>query len=132
MQIATRSHLTGEQQDSFVADLRSKWGRKVVEPGLQKMMPIHNKKFSKGLKDDIIPKHLFFCHDIVSLVDKVKDLRGIEEETVNLVQGDTGQGYLKIGINVILKQDLEKEEGVRVPAAGTELCREECKETGPS
>ena len=142
VQMATRSHLTGEQQSSLVADLRSKWGRKVVEPGLQKMMPKHNKQFSpffkveeiefKGSDDIIISKHLFFCHDVVGLVDKVKELRGIVEETVNLVQGDTGQGYLKIGINVILKKDLEKEQGVRVPAAGTEFCREECNETGPS
>ena len=142
IQMASRSHLSGEQQSSIMTDLRTKWGRKVVEPGLQEMMPQHNKQFApffkveakqfKASDGQIMPKNLFYCHDPVSLVEKVIQLRGIQEETENLVQGDTGQGWLKIGINVIQKKYLEKEQGVRVAAAGTEFLKEDSEEAGPS
>ena len=54
------------------------------------------------------PKHLYFCHNLVGLVAKVTELRSIKEETINLVQGDSGQGWLKICISVVVKKDLEK------------------------
>ena len=79
------------------------------------------------------PKHLFFCHDPVALISKIKELRKIEVETENLVQGDTGQDWLKIGINVIKKNELESEHVVRAQAAGIEFATvEEEGEPGPS
>ena len=98
-----------------MADLRIKWGRNMVEPGLQEMMPKHNMRFcpfftveeKKFLDSDekTVPKNLFFCHDPAALVEEIKQLRGILEDTENLVQGDTGQGWLKIGLNVVMKKD---------------------------
>ena len=67
------------------------------------------------------PKHLYFCHNLVGLVAKVTELRNIKEETINLVQGDSGQGWLKICISVVVKKDLEKGPGVRIPGAGVEF-----------
>ena len=70
--IAGKAHLTGEQQESVVADLRCKFGRKVVESGLQKAIPAHNRKYSefftveeKEFRDkdnNILKKNLYFCH----------------------------------------------------------------------
>ena len=54
------------------------------------------------------PKHLYFCHNLVGLAAKVTELRSIKEETINLVQGHSGQGWLKICISVVVKKDLEK------------------------
>ena len=45
-------------------------------------------------------------------------------------QGDTGQGWLKIGLNDVMKKDLEKEQGMRVAAAGTEFSMEDKQEGG--
>ena len=140
-QMTSRNHLSGEQASSLAADMRSKWGRKVVESGLQKALPQHNRELNAFFTEEekeftdsggnITPKTLYFCHDPAGLVAKVKELRGIQGETENLVQGDTGQGWLKIGLSVIKKEDLEKDQGVRVSAAGTEYL-ETGDEAGPS
>ena len=45
--MSSKAHLTGAQQQSILADLRSKWGRQVVEPGMQKALPEHNRMFSE-------------------------------------------------------------------------------------
>ena len=45
--ISKKTHLTGAQQESLLSDLRSKWGRKIVEPGFQQAHPIHNRKFAR-------------------------------------------------------------------------------------
>ena len=141
-QMASRNHLTGEQQSSIMADLRCKWGRKIVEPGLQEVMPKHNAQFSPYFTEEqkpflntdgnITPKHLYFCHDLVGLVEKVKELRSIQSETEILVQGDTGQGWLKIGMSLIKKDDLKKGQRARVAAAGAEFSEENNEEAGPS
>ena len=131
VQMSSKSHLTGEQQSSIVPDLTRKWGRKVVQPGLQGSMPKHNAQFSPYFTveeklfldsaDKVTAKHLYFCHNLVGLVAKVTELRNIKEETINLVQGDSGQGWLKICISVVVKKDLEKGPGVRIPGAGVEF-----------
>ena len=84
-------------------------------------------------KDDVLQyKPVFFCPDPVSLITEVKRLRGNEEETVNLLQGDSGQGWTKIGLSIIKKTDLEREPvGVRVPAAGLHCVVEEGEELSP-
>ena len=38
-----------------------------------------------------------------------------------LLQGDTGQHYTKISINMVNREELEWEERVRLPAAGFEF-----------
>ena len=44
--MAAKAHLTGEQQESILADLRSKFGRKILEPGIQKVIPVENRKYA--------------------------------------------------------------------------------------
>ena len=85
--MSSKCHLSGEQQASVVADIRSKWGRKVVESGLDKEMPLHNQQFASlytterknfmSSNNVATPKHLFFCHDPVALISKIKELRKI-------------------------------------------------------
>ena len=46
LQLSSKNHLYGEQQTNIMADLRTKWGRNVVEPGLKEVIPLHNKKLT--------------------------------------------------------------------------------------
>ena len=113
--IAGKAHLTGEQQESVVADLRCKFGRKVVESGLQKAIPAHNRKYSefftveeKEFRDkdkNILKKNLYFCHspkEFFAMVDR--EMRREGEEQITLIQGDTGQGFLKVSVSRIKKR----------------------------
>ena len=78
-----------------MADLRTKWGRNVVEPGLKEVIPLHNQKLARFFSvektqfldsnNELDPKHLLFCKDPVSLIEEVKKERNIIEETTNLL-----------------------------------------------
>ena len=72
IQMASRSHLSGEQQSSVMADMRSMWGRKVVEPGLKQFSSYYTveEKPFMATGDHSTPKHLFFCIDLSGLVKK--------------------------------------------------------------
>ena len=84
IKISSKCHLSGKQQASVVADIRSKWGRKVVDSGLQKFMPVHNQQFTplysverknfRSSGNDVMSKHLFHCNDPIALISKVKEL----------------------------------------------------------
>ena len=45
IQSSTKIHLSGAQLLSQAADLQAKWGRRAVEPGLQKAILVHNQWF---------------------------------------------------------------------------------------
>ena len=47
LQLSSKNHLSGEQQANIMADLRTKWGRNVVEPGLKEVIPLHNQKLAR-------------------------------------------------------------------------------------
>ena len=49
VKMTTRAGISGAAQTSILADLWAKWGRKVVEPGLQLAMPVHNHQFASFL-----------------------------------------------------------------------------------
>ena len=140
---SAKNHLSGAQLLSQAADMRAKWGRSAVEPGLQAAIPIHNNRlnayfdveewpFQNG-KGEVEMKPVWFCNNTVSLIQEVKRLRKLEGvDTVNLLQGDTGQGWTKICLSIIRKSDLERQPvGVRLPAAGL-YCVQEGEEDGPS
>ena len=48
--MSSKAHFTGVQQESILADIRSKWGKKVVKPGLQKALPEQNMKYAKHFR----------------------------------------------------------------------------------
>ena len=127
--MSSKAHLTGAQQQSILADLRCKWGKAVVEAGMQKALPEHNRKFSQFYSSKKLPfltssdefeeKTLFFCHSPVELLQEVDRLRGKEGvKQVNLIQGDSGQGYTKIVVSRVSVEELEKENMTRIPGAG--------------
>ena len=68
--------------------MRTIFGRKSVEPGLQKAIPEHNKKFEPFFKvqemcfldskDNEITKNLYFCEDPVGFLEAVDKDRGRE------------------------------------------------------
>ena len=112
VKMTTRAGISGAAQTSILADLQAKWGRKVVEPGLQLAMPIHNHQFASFFTvekkrfltrdNKLEEKYLFYCHDIVNFLKKVADLRSETwEDLLMLLQGDTGQHYTKISINMV-------------------------------
>ena len=47
---STKIHLSGAQLLSQSADIQAKWGRRAVEPGLQKAIPVHNQRFKSFFK----------------------------------------------------------------------------------
>ena len=117
IQWGSSQHLSGAQQTGLVAGLRAKLGRKIVEPGLQQAMVKHNSRLEEFFTEKemqffntdgtIASKHLFHCHDPVGMIQKVKEASEWEEETEIVLQGDTGQNYLKIGINIIRVSQLK-------------------------
>ena len=143
---SAKIHNSGAQLLSQAADLRAKWGRKCVQPGLQAAIPIHNNRLNGYFDVQEMPfiegnlvdmKPVWFCTDTVALIQEVKRLRNlVGVETENLLQGDTGQGWTKICLSIIKKSDLEHEPaGVRLPAAGLYCMEEEEEEEnlpGPS
>lgn len=116
--MSMKAHLTGAQRESVASDVRTIFGRKSVEPGLQKAIPEHNKKFEPFFKvqemcfldskDNEITKNLYFCEDPVGFLEAVDKDRGRENiDQVTLVQGDTGQGWTKIAVSRISRHELE-------------------------
>lgn len=100
--MASRSHLTGEQQSVLFGDLRAKFGNKVIEPNLQKEMPQHNQQYSQYFSveekqmldsdDKLIPKHVFFCNNTLAFLQEVCVKRGLVwEQVMPLLTGDSGQ-----------------------------------------
>ena len=45
--IANKAHLTGVQQESVLADLRSKFGTQIIEKGLKLAIPALNRKYAQ-------------------------------------------------------------------------------------
>ena len=143
--MASKNHLSGEQKSFTMADLRIKWGRKVGKPGLQEKMPKHNMQFSpyftveekKFLDSDEKKKRFLSTTSLaMTLLPWWRRLSssGASWRILRIWcrQGDTGQGWLKIGLNDVMKKDLEKEQGMRVAAAGTEFSMEDQQEGGPA
>ena len=90
-----------------MADLRAKWCRKVVEPGLHLAMPVHNHQFASyftGEKNNFLTtdnkldeKYLFYCHDIVNFLKRVASLRSeIWEELQRLLQVSLVKATLRL------------------------------------
>ena len=92
MQISSRHHLSGEQQTGIMSDLRAKWGRQVVTPNLKEVKAEYNQQFAPffsvaekqfiGTNDTCLPKHLFYCHNIIGLISELDRLRGVEGENM--------------------------------------------------
>ena len=60
-------------------------------------------------KEKIVPKHIYFCHSIIEFLATVDRERGWEgEEQEILIQGDTGQGFLKLAVSKLRVVELEK------------------------
>ena len=100
--MSSKAHLTGVQQESILADIRSKWGKKVVKPGLQKALPEHDMKYAKRLRvdkkqfetsgGDLDMKDLFYCRSVVEFLKEVDIDRGkLGVKQVTVIQGDSGQ-----------------------------------------
>ena len=139
VQMSSRHNLSGKQQDGILSDLRVKWGRQVVDPMLKEAMPAHNQQFAPfytveeknwlNSNNQVLKKNLFYCHNIVGLISEVDGVRkNSYADMENLIQGDTGQDWLKIGLNRINKADLEKKPGIRIQAAGVHFANFENEE----
>ena len=64
-------------------------------------------------------KHLYYCHSplqFLAAVDRERGREGVEQ--ITLVQGDTGQGFLKLAVSRIRVEELERTSYTRVIAPG--------------
>ena len=98
--IATDAHLSGVQTLSVFSNMRSVFGRSLVEPGLHKQLSVLNGRFlqfftcervrfEKG--DTMVERPFFFCNDVEGYLRVVANLRGQNwEDLTLLVQGDSG------------------------------------------
>lgn len=138
--MSSKAHLTGEQQKSILADLRCKFGQKIVKPGLKLALPVHNKKFAGYFTVGKMPflnsdgeleeKHLFYCHSPVEFleeVDRQRGRQGLSQATI--IQGDSGQGYTKIAVSRIDMKELEEDCCTRIPGAGVDYLEDELEGT---
>ena len=127
--IANKAHLTGVQQESVLADLRSKFGTRSIEKGLKLAIPALNRKYAQfftsedklfmDTDDCFVRKKLYYCHSPVEFLNAVNRERGREGiEQVTLVVGDTGQGFLKISVSQIPMEELENNGLTRIPGPG--------------
>ena len=127
--MSSKAHLTGVQQQSILADIRSKWGKNSVDPGLKKSIPAHNMKFAKYFRvekkqfetssGDLVEKALFYCHNVEEFlreVDVDREKVGVAQLTV--IQGDSGQQYTKVSVSRVNQSDLEEKNLKRINGAG--------------
>ena len=117
--MASSAHLTGGQVRSVMADLRSKFGRGVVEAGFDKEIINLNSRFKDlftceikiflDKNERVMEKPLFFCHRPLEFLKLVAEMRGQTWESVTLlIQGDSGQGWFKLAVSLIHKEDLQE------------------------
>ena len=123
-----KAHLSGKQKKSLAADLCATLGRRVIEPGRKRALPLHNKKFEEyftsekrmfkgkaGLEETV----LFFCHSPQLFLDALDQARGkVGVPQATLVQGDSGQAYTKLCVSRLDLADLEQDQYTRLPGPG--------------
>ena len=64
-------------------------------------------------------KNLFFCSEPVQFLQEVARIRGQDWDSLEiLLQGDSGQGYLKVACSLLPKEELRQELQRRMEAAG--------------
>ena len=76
---------------------------------------------------------VFFCNNTLAFLKDVCAQQGLVwEEIVPLLQGDSGQGYTKLLIALISKDQLNFTGGVRLSSAGVQFLSEQEQEVGGS
>ena len=124
--MATNAHLTGTQTVSVMADIRNKFGRKVVESHLKPALTLHNNKLAGFFKTEVtiftgkdntpVERAVLYCPDSKAFLSHVAELRGQVLEEINvLVGGDSGQGFFKLASSLIedTKQEVEGKRRTR-------------------
>ena len=122
--MATNAHLTGEQTTSIMADIRCKYGQKVVDAFLKPAIALHNQEFAQffkaevllfaGVKDRILRRPSFYCHMLVEFLSAVADKRGFKLENLsNLTGADSGQGFFKMATSLVNEGQERKAKGAR-------------------
>ena len=105
--MAASAHLTGNQTDSVLADLRAMFGQKVVEPGVRDSRVKHNSQYKeyfssalvnfKNSAGEQVVKPFFWCSKLKEFLELVADKRGRKLEDYKLKLGaDSGKGFFKL------------------------------------
>ena len=122
IRMATNAHLTGTQTTSIMADMRNKYGKKVVGTYLKPALALHNSRLARffrvevglflGKDDTTLRRTMLYCIDTRAFLTHVAELRGkVLEELAVVVGGDSGQGFLKLTCSLLdrkVKQDSKR------------------------
>ena len=118
--------LSDTQIGKVFKNLRLKFGRKILEPGLREALITEKSKLDQFFSADLVqfrdndgslmPKPIVFCSDIVEFIDKLIDLRMFNSGDFKLKVGvDKGRGHLKMVLSLYNPDEVGKiKEGGRV------------------
>ena len=95
---------------SFLANVRSKFGRNSVEPGIKTGFPLHNKQYEdyfaakfedfEGSNGEKIRMPFVHCTDLEGFINKVEENRGAKRGKKRKIGGDSGKGFLKLTLTL--------------------------------
>ena len=107
LKLCSIQDLTDKQANKIWADLRKKWGQKIIKPYLREYLIKKKKQFSEyftvekldmqGRKNENIKRNMAFCYDINGFVDAVCEEKQIDKnEYDKVIETDDGKDSLKL------------------------------------
>jgi hypothetical protein len=110
--IGAQNHLSSQQTENIMADLRTKYGRSFVAPGIAKASTEHNRKYDEFFtseeviltdsKGNEFHKTFFYCSSLLPFIQSVCSTRGIKFEDQKFKVGvDHGLEWEKITLTLI-------------------------------
>ena len=124
--IQTEAGLSDTQIGKVFKNLRLKFGRKILEPGVREALISEKSKFDQFFSADLVqfqdndgslmPRPVVFCSDILEFVNKLIELRMFNSGDIKLKVGvDKGRGHLKMVLSLYNPDEVGKaKEGGRV------------------
>ena len=116
-----KANVSDSQMETFLADIRVKFGRDSVEPGVRKALSLHNSQYRQyftakmGEFEDsdgnTVIKPFIYCSAYSEFIAKVEGNRGVKDKK-RKVGGDSGKGFFKLTLT--LYSDEEEEKGEKV------------------
>ena len=109
--IGYQNHLSSQQTENIFADLRTKYGRKFVSPGLATASSKHNCMYEEFFRAEEVTlldskgneqmKTFFYCSSLIPFIHSVCDNRGIDFEDQKMKIGvDHGLEWEKITLTL--------------------------------
>ena len=122
--IQTEARLSDNQIGKVLKNLRLKFGRNIIEPGVRDGLITEKVKFDQFFSADVLvfkdndgsplPRPIVFCSAIVDFVNELIKLRMLDPGDFKLKVGlDKGRGHLKMVLSLYNPDDVVKEKNER-------------------